>query len=124
MAAVTPNEPPATELQSKQILDSATVLGGTVHIYVAFDWGDEVNLDHARALVPAEFHDLPRRRRTPPSIVYRPPPLRFHLTPIVLDLLELGPVQAATEVTVFDFAAVSISLRVPFRLAPAGLTRL
>src|SRR5262245_47800296 len=54
-----------------------TVLAGTLHLYVAFDWGDELDLERARQLVPAEVHELPRRRRTPPSIAYRPPPLRF-----------------------------------------------
>jgi hypothetical protein len=102
-----------------------TVLVGTLHIYVAFDWGDEVDLDHAQRLVAAEVHDLPRRRRTPASIAYRPPPLRFRLAPMALALPhEEQPVEAPAEATVFDFAAVSVALHVPFRLAPEGLARL
>jgi len=99
-------------------------LAGTLHLHVAFDWGDEIDLEQARRLVPAEVHTLPRRRRTPTSIAYRPAPLRFGLSPLPLELPEAGSVQAAAEATVFDFAAVSVALHVPFRLPPAGLTRL
>ena len=45
--------------------DPAAIYRGLLHIFVAFDWGDEVNLELARKLVPAEVHALPRRRRTP-----------------------------------------------------------
>jgi hypothetical protein len=92
-----------------------------LHIYVAFDWGEEVDLDRARSLVPAEVHTLPRRRRTPSSIAYRPPPLRFQHDSLGLNLPELGAVQATAEATVFDFAAVSVALHVPFRLPLDGL---
>src|SRR5262249_9509203 len=89
----------------------------------AFDWGDEVRLELARSLVPAEVHALPRRRRTPPSIAYRPAPLRFLLEPVPLSLPELGTVQLGAAATVFDFAAVSVAFHVPFRLPPAALAR-
>jgi hypothetical protein len=44
-------------------------LTGTLHVYVAFDWGEEIDLERTRALVPAEVRDLPRRRRmrVPPA---------------------------------------------------------
>lgn len=103
---------------------AAGPLSGTLHVYVAFDWGDELALDEARRLVPAEVHALPRRRRTPSSIAYRPPPLRIALPNVALDLAELGSVQATAEATVFDFAAVSLAMHVPFTLDPAALTRL
>jgi hypothetical protein len=98
--------------------------GGILHVFVAFDWGNEVDLEQARRLVPAEAGGLPRRRRTPSSIDYRPRPLRFPLAPIRLELPELGPLDAATEATVFDFGAISLALRVPFRLTDTALTRL
>jgi hypothetical protein len=101
-----------------------TVLAGTLHLFVAFDWGDEVDLERARQLVPAEVHELPRRRRTPPSIAYRPPPLRFRLAPVALDLPVGDGAPAEAEVTVFDFAAVSVAFRVPLRLPLADLLRL
>src|SRR5262245_3587746 len=99
-------------------------LNGVLHVYIAFDWGDAMDLERARRLVPAEVHALPRRRRTPSSIAYRPPPLRFYLPNIPLDLPELGAVQAPAEATVFDLAAVSVAIHLPFVLAPAALTRL
>jgi hypothetical protein len=104
--------------------DSSALFPGILHIYVAFDWGEEIDLERARRLVPAETVQFPRRRRTPPSIVYRPAPLRLSLTPGAVDLPEVGPVQPATEVTLFDFAAVSVALHVSFRLSPPALIHL
>jgi hypothetical protein len=101
-----------------------TVLTGTLHLYVAFDWGDELDLERARQLVPAEVHALPRRRRTPPSIAYRPSPLRFRLAPVALGLPSGDAAPAAAEATVFDFAAVSVAFHLPFRLPRDGLLRL
>jgi hypothetical protein len=95
---------------------------GTLHLYVAFDWGEEVDLAHAHRLVPAEFLDLPRRRRTPTSFSYRPSPLRFGTDPVSLDLPEIGPVTGPAEVTLFDFGALSVAVQAPFRLSAAGLS--
>src|SRR5262249_47547146 len=68
--------------------------------------------------------ELPRRRRTPPSIAYRPAPLRIGLPAVELAMPELGLVKASAEATVFDFAAVSLALHVPFSLPPPCLLRL
>src|SRR4051794_40334363 len=81
-----------------------SVLTGTLHIHVAFDWGEEVHLDEARRLARAEFQLLRRRRRTPSSIAYRPPPLRLSLEPLLIVLPEVGAVEAPAKATVFDFA--------------------
>jgi hypothetical protein len=83
-----------------------------------------VDLEQAKRLVPAEVYALPRRRRTPSSFVYRPPPLRINLVPVSLELAELGNVKAAASVTIFDFAAVSVALRVPFQLPAEKLADL
>jgi hypothetical protein len=99
-------------------------VAGTLHVFVAFDWGEELDLEQARRLVPAETHTLPRRPRTPTSVVYRPAPLFFPLAPMALSLPELGPVSAAAGTTVFDIAAVSVAAQIPFRLSPESLTRL
>jgi hypothetical protein len=104
--------------------DPVVLLSGTLHIYVAFDFGDEVDLEQVRRLVPAEVHALPRRRRTPSSIAFRPAPLRFVLAPVGLDLPEVGNVAMIAEATVFDFAAVSVALHIPFRLSRDALRRL
>jgi hypothetical protein len=103
--------------------DTAAV-EGWLRIYVAFDWGDEIDLERARRLVPGSYQELPRRRRTPSSFSYRPPPLHVRLEPKALDLPELGDVDATVGVTIFDFAAVSLSFSVPFSLAPTALVRL
>jgi hypothetical protein len=102
----------------------ATVVTGTLHVFVAFDWGDEVNLDAAKRLVRGEFTLLRRRRRTPSSIAYRPSPLRLSLEPLPLMLPEVGPLNAPAKVTVFDFAAVSLAVQVPFSLPLPAMTRL
>ena len=43
------------------MLDPSHVVTGVLHAAVAFDWGDEVDLEHARRLAPAEFRTLARR---------------------------------------------------------------
>jgi hypothetical protein len=97
---------------------------GMLHVYVAFDWGDEVDLQRARPLIAASYQALPRRKRTPSSFSYRPPPLHVHLEPANLDLPELGKVTASAGATIFDFAAVSVALRIPFQMPAAALVRL
>src|SRR5438034_10287584 len=76
---------------------------GTLHIYVAFDWGEQIQLEQAARQVPGSRQELPRRRRTPSSISYRPPPLHLTLDPVPLELPEIGAVQAVAGVTLFDF---------------------
>jgi hypothetical protein len=99
-------------------------LAGILHVYVAFDLGNEVNLDAAKQLVSAEYHRLPRQARTPPSIAYEPSPLRFEPEPVPFMLAELGAVTASVDVTVFDFAGASVGLHVPFQTSAAALIRL
>lgn len=119
----TPPTPPDAQREDPRDF-SAVLLTGLLHICVAFDWGEEIDLEHARRLVRAEVHSLPRRPRTPISITYRPAPLRCALEPVQLHLAELGPVEAVAEATIFDFAAVSVAVHVPFHLPAAALTRL
>ncbi len=115
-----PDEMPVTPVPNPP----AAVVRGRLHIYVAFDWGDEVDLPRARGLVSGSYQALPRRRRTPPSFSYRPPPLRVTLEPTTLQLPEIGDVQADAAVTIFDFAAVSLALGTPFTLSASALLRL
>jgi hypothetical protein len=100
------------------------VCEGILHIHVAFDWGEEVHLVQAQQLIPSAAHGMPRRARTPASIEYRPLPLRLPVPPTELELPEIGPVMPTGELTVFDFAAVSVAWCVPFRLSAAALARL
>jgi hypothetical protein len=100
---------------------SPALLKGTLHIYVAFDWGEEVDLEKARRCSPAESQDLARRRRTPSSVAYRPAPLRYPLAGARIALPEIGDVTPAAEAIVFDFGGVSISLQIPFELTADAL---
>ena len=95
------------------------LLNGTLHIYVALDFGEEIDLEHVTRLVPASFLTLARRPRTPSSISYQPLPLQLVVGPLSVDLAELGTVEAAAEITVFDFGAVSLAMHVPFSLTMA-----
>jgi hypothetical protein len=99
-------------------------LNGTLHVFVAFDWGDEIDLEQARRLLPAQSQDLARRRRTPSSIAYRPAPLRYPLDFVPVHLAELGATQAAAEAIVFDFGGVSVSLQIPFEKSASALVQL
>src|SRR5262249_34675709 len=105
--------------------DATTPLPAHLHVFVAFDWGDEVDLERAAQLAPGEFVSLVRRPRTPSSITYKPPPLRFRLAPVKLELPGCGECAVEqVEATVFDFAAVSVALELQLRLSRDGLTQL
>jgi len=105
-------------------VNSGAPHSGTLHVYVAFDWGDQIQLEAAARQVPGAPHDLARRRRTPVSFTYRPPPLHLPLDPVELELAEVGKVCVPASLTLFDFGAVSLALRVPFHLDPDALLRL
>ncbi|HYV39122.1 MAG TPA: hypothetical protein VE988_25775, partial [Gemmataceae bacterium] len=60
------------------------MLAGTLHVMVAFDWGDEIDLSRVRQLAPARVRSLSRRARTPSSIAFQPAPLQFPLDPVTL----------------------------------------
>ncbi len=132
--------PSAQNSPSSSRLDSTAVVSGTAHIYVAFDLGDEVDLETARRLLTGQPRELARRRRTPSSFGYAPAPLRFPLPPIELKLDEPElPVAAKTkpaespkqqiyvapaDATVFDFGGLSVALHVPFAMPAAELVQL
>src|SRR5262249_18237200 len=92
-------------------------LSGRLNIYVAFDWGDEIDLTVAKQQGAGVVLDMLRRQRTPASIAYRPPPLRFPLGPVVIAMPGLAgtPIRSA-EATGFDFGGVSLALALPFSL--------
>jgi hypothetical protein len=101
-----------------------SLLCGTLHVFVAIDWGEEIDLEKAQALLPTQSEKLARRRRTPSSIGYRPAPLRYPINVPSITLPELGQVTPTAEAIVFDFAGVSVSLHIPFQLSAAALSRL
>lgn len=88
----------------------------TIHLFFAFDIGDEIQLDLARTLLSADPEVLVRRPRTPESIRYRPSPLRLALEPSQLVLPGHESLQPShSQLTIFDFGAVS--LRAQYRLS-------
>jgi hypothetical protein len=105
-------------------LEAVCHFSGFLHCFIAFDWGEEVDLEEARLLVPAQVHNLPRKSRTPASIAYQSPPLRLDLTSSILSVPVLGDVQVQFDLMLFDFGAVSLEMQIPFRLPPTELTRL
>ncbi len=93
------------------------------HLAFAFDIGDEIDLDQARQLLQGALGKLPRRKRTPESIDYRPAPARV---PVSLGDLRLpGEIRLAGEprgeLTLFDFGAISLTARFPLVATPAEL---
>lgn len=93
----------------------------TVHVFVAFDWGDSIDLDRALSLAPSQTHSLPRERRTPRSIEYRPPPLRFPLPAWQPEWPKTSNIEGSADATVFDFGAVSVASHLPLRVSSAEL---
>ncbi len=101
-------------------------IAATVHLAFAFDIGDEVDLDRARQILHGERGQLPRRRRTPESIRYRPAPIRLELDAGGINLpgapLLSRPPRA--ELTILDFAAISLCIRFHMTISPRGLLEL
>lgn len=94
---------------------------GKLHLFVAFDWADEIRLDVANQLRPASLQELERRPRTPVSMAYRPPPLLYPLGHRTLDLCDGIKSMATYEALVFDFGGISISAVVPIDLTEEQL---
>src|ERR1700731_2233758 len=94
-----------------------------IHLDYAFDVGYEIDLERAQTLLQGVSGTLPRRKRTPESIRYRPGPIRLSLQAESLTL----PGAVATlkpptgELSIFDFAAISLALQFSVRLAPDDL---
>jgi hypothetical protein len=104
-------------MSQPQTTPDAEVLAGRLDVFVAFDWGDEIDLERARRQGAGVVLDMLRRPRTPASIAYRPPPLRFPIGPVVVAMPGLAGTQIrSAEATVFDFAGVSLRLEIPFSL--------
>jgi hypothetical protein len=104
----------------------ADPLAATVHLAFAFDIGDEIDLDRTREILQAEPGQLPRRRRTPESIGYRPAPIRIELEPAGITLP--GEWSFARpprgELTLFDFGAVSLAAQFHLSASPLALREL
>src|SRR5271169_2755640 len=102
------------------------VFAATVHLAFAFDIGDEIDLERARLILQGEPGKLPRRRRTPESIGYRPAPIRVEVEPAGIRLPgDWEPIRPPRgELTLFDFGAISLSVRFPMTISPSELLEL
>ena len=97
-----------------------------VYFDYAFDIGYEIDLERVGPLLQGHQGGLPRRRRTPESIRYRPAPIRV---PVETGEVRLPGGVSTTqpprgEMAIFDFGAVSLVLQFSVRLTPEELTRL
>ncbi|MFO0889840.1 MAG: hypothetical protein U0790_11950 [Isosphaeraceae bacterium] len=101
-------------------------LAVAVHLTFAFDIGDEIDLEQARAMLQGELGQIHRRKRTPESIGYRPAPIRVPLDPDGIRLPgEVTPrARPTAELTLFDFGAVSLAVRFALEITPPALLRL
>jgi hypothetical protein len=101
-------------------------LRATVHLAFAFDIGDEIDLERVRHLLQGEPGQLPRRRRTPESIGYRPAPIRVELEPSGITLPGEPSFERAPrgELTLFDFGAISLAVRYHVTTTPGALLEL
>jgi hypothetical protein len=120
MNSIADESPPTDVPVDEEILDVV------VHFMHSFDVGYEIDLDRVRPVFALESGVLPRRRRTPESIRYRPAPLRTTLDVTGLALpggfVPSSPPRA--ELTLFDFAALSVTIQFPLKISPAELLRL
>lgn len=90
------------------------IRSGFLHASYAFDIGYEVDLKRVRQrLAAGEEVELPRRRRTPESIAYRPPPLRVPQSPASLRAAGTS-IPGQCELVVFDFGSLSFNYRFPW----------
>jgi hypothetical protein len=105
---------------------STEPLSVVVHLAFAFDIGDEINLDLARQMLQGELGQIPRRKRTPESIGYRPAPIRVPLEPVGIDLPGDWTYlkRPRAELTLFDFGAISLTVQFPLAATPTALLEL
>lgn len=101
---------------------------GHCHVYLAFLAAARIDLERAQAIAstrPTERSRFERNRRAPAYLDFDPLPLQIslHCEPV-----PVGPGRFATEaqldVTVFDFGAFSVDVRIPFEHALDELARL
>lgn len=104
---------------------ASAILRGELHIFIAWDWGEEVRLADAQRLLPVESQVFPRHvPRAATSVTYSPPPLLVTLPKVPLYLVTLGEVEAFVEASVFDFGGVSLAFKIPFTGTPDQLLKL
>jgi hypothetical protein len=101
---------------------------GTCHVYVAFLAASRVDLEQAQAIARARQTERPRfsrGRRAPAYLDFDPLPLQIT---VPCEPIPIGhgrsASEAAAEVTIFDFGALSVDYRIPFAEELPELARL
>lgn len=104
----------------------ATTVRCTVHVLVAFDVGQAIDLDHAESRLSMGAHrqglgGLGPSKRTPPYLDYRPLPVRVSGSTEPVDVSvqcagreRVWKTATAFDAGIFDFGAVSITLKIDF----------
>src|SRR5580693_1611832 len=112
---------PAHDDDRQQSTNDAIV--ATIHLAFAFDIGDEIDLDRARLILQGEPGQLPRRRRTPESIGYRPAPIRVEIEPAAIALPGEWSWSRPPrgELTLLDFGAISLAVQFHVLATPTAL---
>ena len=88
---------------------------GFCYVLVAYDIGQQVDLDRAAQLmkVASQRMSIAPRHRAPKHFEYGAPPLRLTQRADALKVAGFE-LQSAVDLTLFDFGAVSLAYRIPF----------
>ncbi len=103
---------------------STAELQTILHLFVAFDWGDEIDVPHAAQLVPRELQVAPAHPAGSPPLHYHPAPLRLRVAGLSLNLPECPPAKGDGVATIVDFAALSLAWSIPLHDSPEQLSAL
>lgn len=99
---------------SADTLSNRNIRRGVCHVLLAYDVGLSIRLDEAERQIAAvsQRATVRRKRKTPTYFEYRPAPLRYTIS---IDSIDLGPwrTEAAVDLVVYDFGAVSATYRLP-----------
>src|SRR5215475_8573979 len=93
-----------------------SVASGTCHCVFAYDIAFSIDLNETeRRLSSATREPFKHKRRTPPYFEYRPAPLRVSQSAESVKLAERLSTDPQVDLIVYDFGAVSVIYRIPFR---------
>src|SRR5579884_4040746 len=93
-----------------------SVSNGTCHCVFVYDIAFSIDLKEAeRRLSSATREGIKHKRRAPPYFEYRPVPLRISQSTDAVKLDEAFSTDVMVDLVVYDFGAVSVIYRIPFR---------
>jgi hypothetical protein len=102
-----------------------SVASGTCYCVFAYDIAFSIDLNETeRRLSSASREPFKHKRRTPPYFEYRPAPLRVSQSAESVKLADTLSTDPQVDLIVYDFGAVSVIYRIPFRGDNSTLLRL